>query len=40
MNPGISGVFLKTGPGRPRPTPLGAASLNLNLSRIAGRSTF
>ena len=27
MNPGISGVFLKTGPG----TPLGVASLNLNL---------
>ena len=30
VNPGISGVFLKTGPG----TPLGVASLNLNLSKI------
>ena len=28
VNPGISGVFLKTGPG----TPLGVASLNLNLN--------
>ena len=28
MNPGISGFFLKTGPGKP----LGNASLNLNLN--------
>ena len=28
VNPGISGVFLKTGPG----TPLGVASFNLNLN--------
>ena len=28
VDPGISGVFLKTGPG----TPLGVASLNLNLN--------
>ena len=32
VNPGISGVFLKTGPG----TPLGVASLNLNM--IDGKS--
>ena len=31
VNPGISGVFLKTGSG----TPLGVASLNLNLTRIS-----
>ena len=30
VNPGISGVFLKTGPG----TPLGVASLNLNSARL------
>ena len=30
MNPGISGVFLKTGPG----TPLGVAPMNLNLVNL------
>ena len=38
VNPGISGVFLKTGPG----TPLGVASLNLNFTEIveAANSTY
>ena len=35
VNPGISGVFLKTGPG----TPLGVASLNLNLNLLTGGTT-